>query len=54
MLAVTSVVWAIATVFVALRLVSRFGVVKKVSWDDYFIIFAWVSQFVELLPEYTY
>ena len=43
-LAVTVAVWAIATAFVALRLLSRVGVVKKVTPDDYFIVLAWVSH----------
>lgn len=34
---------ALSTAFIALRLVSRFGVVKKVGNDDYAIILAWVS-----------
>ena len=42
--AVTTAIWAVATVFVVLRLISRVGVVKKVTRDDYFIILAWVSQ----------
>ena len=41
-LAVTIAVWVISTVFVVLRLISRAGVVKKVTWDDYFIVLAWV------------
>ena len=43
-LAVTTAVWVVATLFVALRLISRAGVVKRVTWDDYFIILAWVSS----------
>lgn len=31
-----------STVFVVLRLISRIGVVKKVTWDDHFIVLAWV------------
>ena len=43
-LAVTVAVWVVATAFVALRLLSRVGVVKKVTRDDYFIVLAWVSE----------
>lgn len=43
-LAVTTALLVASTVFVALRLVSRVGVVKKVSTDDYFIGLAWVSS----------
>lgn len=43
-LAVTTAFLVASTVFVALRLVSRVGVVKKVSTDDYFIVLAWVSS----------
>ena len=43
-LAVTAAVWVVATAFVVLRLISRAGVVKKVTWDDYFIILAWVGS----------
>lgn len=42
-LIVTVVVLSITTVFTALRLISRFGVVKRVRSDDYMIILAWVS-----------
>jgi len=31
----------LATVFVALRMVSRFGIVKRVTLDDYFMLLAW-------------
>ena len=44
-LAVTAATMSACTVFVALRLVSRFGVVKKSMWDDYFIILAWLLAF---------
>lgn len=43
-LAVTTAFVVASTVFVALRLVSRIGVVRKVSKDDYFIVLAWVSS----------
>lgn len=42
-LAVTTALLVVSTAFVALRLVSRIGVVRKVSKDDYFIVLAWVS-----------
>ena len=42
-LAVTIVLLAISTVAVALRLISRTGIVKHVLKDDYFIVLAWVS-----------
>ena len=51
-LAVTTALLAASTVFVVLRLISRAGVVKKVSRDDYFIVLAWVrrSHLPVLLP----
>ena len=42
-LAVTIAFLTASTVFVVLRLISRIGIVRKVSKDDYFIILAWVS-----------
>lgn len=42
-LTVTIILLCISTTFTALRLISRFGVVKRVSNDDYMIILAWVS-----------
>lgn len=44
MLAVVIAMLVLSTVFLALRLVSRFGVVRKVGDDDYAIILAWVSD----------
>lgn len=41
--AVTTAMMVITTIFVGLRLFSRFYVVRRISWDDYFIILAWVS-----------
>lgn len=41
-LVVTSTSLAIATIFVAPRLVSRIGIVKRVLWDDYLIVVGWV------------
>lgn len=43
-LAVTAAMIILATIFVFFRLVSRIGVVKKVTWDDYFIALAWVRR----------
>jgi hypothetical protein len=42
-MAVTGAMLVLATLFVLLRLISRFGVVRRISWDDYFMILAWVS-----------
>jgi hypothetical protein len=42
------VTFILSSLFVAARLVSRFGIVKRHGWDDYTIIVAWVSGF---LPE---
>lgn len=44
-LAVTTAFLVVSTAFVALRLVSRIGVVRKVSRDDYFIVLAWLIAF---------
>jgi hypothetical protein len=44
-LVVTSTSLTIATIFVAARLVSRIGIVKRVSWDDYLIVVAWVCLY---------
>jgi len=43
-LAVVIALLALSTVSIVLRLISRFGVVKKVGNDDYAIILAWVSS----------
>jgi hypothetical protein len=42
-LTVTAVMLVLSTLFVLLRLISRFGIVRRVLWDDYFMILAWVS-----------
>ena len=47
-LVVVIVMLCVSTVFVALRLVSRIGIVKRVSNDDYAIILAWVSHLEKL------
>ncbi|KAL8824914.1 MAG: hypothetical protein Q9191_004733 [Dirinaria sp. TL-2023a] len=44
-LGVDIAVLCVSTVFVILRLVSRIGVVKRVTPDDYFIILAWFIAF---------
>ncbi|KAI8624836.1 fucose permease [Xylariaceae sp. FL1651] len=43
--AVTTGTLVLATVFVAARLACRALIVRHVSWDDYFIIIAWVLAF---------
>ncbi|KAF2490913.1 MFS general substrate transporter [Lophium mytilinum] len=44
-LGVTTATIVCATVFVVLRLISRIGIVRRVGWDDHFIILAWVLAF---------
>ncbi|KAI9680534.1 MAG: hypothetical protein M1817_003974 [Caeruleum heppii] len=44
-LAVTAAVIATSSCVVALRLVSRVAIVRKVSWNDHFMILAWVLAF---------
>jgi hypothetical protein len=44
-LAVTAATLVCSTLFVVLRLVSRFGIVRKPGADDYFMILAWVLAF---------
>lgn len=41
-LTITVTFLVVSTLFVVLRLVSRIGIVKKVTWDDHFIVLAWV------------
>ena len=43
-LTVTIIMLCLSTAFVALRLISRFGIVKRISLDDYAIMLAWVSD----------
>jgi len=43
-LIVTIILLVLATLFVALRMVSRIGIVKRVTVDDYFMLLAWVGQ----------
>ena len=47
-LVVVIVMLCVSTVFVALRLISRIGIVKRISDDDYAIILAWVSHLGKL------
>ena len=42
-LTVTVILTCLSTFFVVLRLISRAGIVKRISNDDYAIIVAWVS-----------
>lgn len=44
-LGVSAAVLTLSTVFVALRLVSRFFVVRKPGWDDYTMLLAWILAF---------
>ncbi|PVI07988.1 MFS general substrate transporter, partial [Periconia macrospinosa] len=44
-LAVTATTLALCSVFVFLRLVSRWGIVRKRGWDDYTICVAWLLSF---------
>lgn len=43
-LTVTIVMLCLSTAFIVVRLISRIGIVKRVSSDDYAIILAWVSS----------
>ena len=45
-LAVVIALLCVSTVVIVLRLISRMGVVKRVSNDDYAIIIAWVSNII--------
>jgi hypothetical protein len=40
---VTTTTFILATVFVLARLISRFGILKHRTADDWFIILSWVS-----------
>ncbi|EAQ85777.1 hypothetical protein CHGG_07030 [Chaetomium globosum CBS 148.51] len=40
--AVTTATLALSTVFVAARMVSRVGIVRRTAWDDYMIVLAWL------------
>lgn len=43
--AVTTSTLAVASVFVAGRMWSRIGIVRRVGWDDYMIVLAWLIAF---------
>ena len=45
MFATTLLVSILAIIFVALRMMTRVWIVKKVGWDDYTIILAMVNLF---------
>ncbi len=51
-LAVVIALLCVSTGFIVLRLISRIGVVKRVSNDDYAIVIAWVSH-LNCLPRWT-
>ena len=38
----TAAMLVLATLFVLLRMISRIGLVRRVSIDDYFMLLAWV------------
>ena len=40
--AVTTATLALATVFVAARMVSRIAIVRRTGWDDYLLALAWL------------
>lgn len=42
-LVITIVFLVLSSIFVTLRFISRAGIVRKVSIDDYVMLFAWVS-----------
>ena len=44
-LSVTVATLCIATVFVMARMISRLGIVKQTTWDDYTILIAWAIAF---------
>lgn len=43
-LAVTIALLVASSFFIILRFISRIGIVKRVSADDYAIVVAWVSR----------
>jgi hypothetical protein len=51
-LIVTAVMLVLSTLFVLLRMISRFGIVRRISWDDYFMVLAWVKQKIRVLEEF--
>lgn len=47
--AVTTVTLALATLFVAARMVSRAGIVRRIGCDDYTMVLAWlIAVFLSL------
>lgn len=44
-LAVTTATLVLASVFVFARMVSRYFIVKRVTWDDKIILLAWLISF---------
>jgi hypothetical protein len=50
-LIVTAIMLVMSTLFVLLRMVSKFGIVRRIYWDDYFMILAWVSKKNEVTIE---
>ena len=42
---VTTTTFALATVFVIARLISRFAIVRNRTWDDWVMILAWAIAF---------
>jgi hypothetical protein len=50
-LVVTTTTLVVTTIFIAARLVSRLVIIRKIAWDDYFIVFGWVSpSLVDIRP----
>lgn len=47
-LVVTTALLVASSVFVVVRFVSRIGIVKRISWDDYFILLAWVRASISM------
>jgi len=45
-LVVTAIMIILATIFVALRMISRSLIVRRVTLDDYFMVLAWVSLYL--------
>lgn len=46
-LAVTIAMLVISSFFIILRFVSRIGIVRRVGWDDYTILIAWVPTLLQ-------
>jgi len=45
-LVVTAIMIILATIFVALRMISRSLIVRRVTLDDYFMVLAWVRLYL--------